>query len=86
MAEEDQIIETVDENGNVVKFELFDIVEVDEKEYALLLPADEEDADEVVLMKITKDGEEYLFETIDDDEEFDKVATYVENMEDEDEE
>lgn len=85
MAEEDQIIETVDENGNVVKFELFDIVEVDEKEYALLLPADEEDADEVVLMKITKDGEEYLFETIEDDEEFEKVAEYVENMEDEEE-
>ena len=85
MAEEDQIIETVDENGNVVKFELFDIVEVDEKEYALLLPADDEDADEVVLMKITKDGEEYLFETIEDDEEFEKVAEYVENMEDEEE-
>lgn len=86
MAEEEQIIETVDENGNVVKFELYDIVEVDEKEYALLLPADEEDADEVVLMKITKDGEEYLFETIDDDDEFEKVAEYVENMEDEEEE
>ncbi len=83
MAEEDQIIETVDENGNVVKFELFDIVEVDEKEYALLLPADEEDADEVVLMRITKDGEEYLFETIEDDAEFEKVAEYVENMDDE---
>lgn len=83
MAEEDQIIETVDENGNVVKFELFDIVEVDEKEYALLLPADEEDADEVVLMRISKDGEEYLFETIEDDAEFEKVAEYVENMEDE---
>lgn len=86
MAEEDQIIETVDENGNVVKFELYDIVEVDEKEYALLLPTDEEDADEVVLMKITKDGEEYLFETIDDDDEFEKVAQYVENMEEEEEE
>lgn len=86
MAEEDQIIETVDENGNVVKFELFDIVEVDEKEYALLLPADEEDADEVVLMRISKDGEEYLFETIEDDAEFEKVAEYVENMEDEEEE
>lgn len=86
MAEEDQIIETVDENGNVVKFELYDIVEVDEKEYALLLPADEEDAEEVVLMKITKDGEEYLFETIDDDDEFERVAEYVENMEDEEEE
>jgi uncharacterized protein YrzB (UPF0473 family) len=83
MAEEDQIIETVDENGNVVKFELYDIVEVDEKEYALLLPANEEDADEVVLMRITKDGEEYLFETIEDDAEFDKVAEYVENMDEE---
>ncbi len=85
MADEDQIIETIDENGNVIKFELFDIVEVDEQEYALLLPIEEEEGDEVVLMKLTKDGEEYLFETIDDDEEFEKVAAYVESMEDEDE-
>lgn len=85
MADEDQIIETIDENGNVIKFELFDIVEVDEQEYALLLPVEEEEGGEVVLMKLTKDGEEYLFETIDDDEEFEKVAAYVESMEDEDE-
>ena len=86
MADEDQIIETIDENGNVIRFELFDIVEVDEQEYALLLPVDEEEDDEVVLMRLTKDGDEYLFETIDNDEEFDRVAEYVENMEDEDEE
>lgn len=85
MAEEDQIIETVDENGNTVKFELYDIVEVDEQEYALLLPVDEEDNEEVVLMKLTKDGDDYLFETIDDDEEFNKVADYVENMDEEEE-
>lgn len=85
MADEDQIIETIDENGNLIKFELFDIVEVDEKEYALLLPVDEEEGDEVVLMRLSKDGEDYLFETIDDDAEFEKVATYVENMDDEDE-
>lgn len=85
MADEEQIIETVDENGNVVKFELFDIVEVDEKEYALLLPVEEEEGDEVVLMRLTKDGEEYLFETIEDDDEFEKVAAYVENMDDEEE-
>ncbi len=83
MAEEEQIIETVDENGNVVKFELFDIVEVDEQEYALLLPVEDEESDEVVLMRLTKDGEEYLFETIDDDEEFEKVANYVESMDEE---
>lgn len=87
MADEDQIIETIDENGNVIKFELFDIVEVDEQEYALLLPVDEEEeSSEVVLMRLSKEGDEYLFETIDDDEEFEKVAAYVESMEDEDEE
>ena len=86
MADEDQIIETVDENGKVVRFELFDVVEVDEQEYALLLPVEAEENDELVLMRLTKDGEEYLFETIEDDEEFDKVATYVENMDDEEEE
>ena len=37
-------------------------------------------------MRLSKEGEEYLFETIDDDEEFEKVAAYVESMEDEDEE
>ena len=83
--ENDQLIETVDENGNVITFELFDIVEVDDQEYALLLPTDAQagEEDELVLMRLTKDGEDYLFETIDDDEEFNKVAEYVENLADE---
>lgn len=85
--EEKQLIETVDENGDVVNFELFDIVEFEEKEYALLLPADsEDDNDEVVLMRLTKDGEDYLFEAIEDDEEFNKVSEYIENLADIDEE
>lgn len=87
--EENQLIETVDENGNVITFELYDIVEVDEQEYALLLPAEEEDESdeaELVIMKLTKDGEDYLFETIDNEAEFEKVASYVESLEDEDEE
>lgn len=86
MAEERQLIETVDEFGKVVNFELFDIIEFEEREYALLLPADSNnDMDEVVLMKLSKDGEEYVFEVIEDDEEFNKVAEYIENL-DEDEE
>ena len=76
----------LDENGNIITFELFDIVEVDEREYALLLPTDaqEGDEDELVLMRLTKDGEDYLFETIDDDDEFNRVAEYVENLAEED--
>lgn len=81
--EEKQIIETVDENGEIVNFELFDIVEVEDKEYALLLPADsKEDNDEVILMRLTKDGEDYLFEAIESDEEFDRVSEYIENLAD----
>ena len=81
--EETQIIETIDEEGNVIKFELYDIVEVESREYALLLPVDSEEGEdeEIVLMRLTKDGEDYLFETIDDEEEFDKVAAYVESLE-----
>lgn len=84
--EEKKLIETVDEEGNLVKFELFDIIEYEEKEYALLLPADSaEDYDEVILMRLTKDGEDYIFEAIDDDDEFNKVSEYIENLDVEDE-
>ena len=86
--EERQLIETVDAEGNVIKFELYDIVEVDEQEYALLLPAEvneDEDEEELVLMRLSKDGEDYIFESIDDDAEFDKVAEYVESMDVEEE-
>lgn len=85
----EELIETIDENGNKVTFELLDIVTVDDIEYALLLPTDadeNEDESEVLLMRLKKDGEEYSFEAIDDDEEFNKVASYIEEIEDEIEE
>lgn len=83
--EEKQLIETVDDKGNTVKFELFDIVEYEQKEYALLWPEDRaEDDDEVVLMRLIKEGEDYIFEAIDDDDEFQKVSEYIENLDDED--
>ena len=83
--DEKQLIETVDDQGNVITFELYDIVEVDEQEYALLIPAEpsEGEEEELVLMRLSKDGEDYIFESIDNDEEFDKVAEYVESMDEE---
>ncbi len=89
--EENRIVETVDEDGNVVSFELYDIIELEEQEYALLLPIDDDDDQdseegELVIMRLTQDGEEYIFETIDSDDEFNKVAEYIESMDEEDEE
>ena len=81
--EENKIIETIDEEGNPVKFELYNIIEFEDKDYALLRPLESEDTEEFVLMEIVADGEEYSFETIEDDEEFERVSEYIESLEDE---
>lgn len=82
--ENEELIETVDEEGNKVTFELLDVVTVDDVEYALLLPKDVKDEDgEILVMRLKKDGEEFSFEAIEDDEEFNKVAEYIEELEDE---
>ena len=82
------IIETIDEEGNTIKFQLFDVIEYDEQEYAMLLPLDEEQEDEddpeLVLMRLVSDGEEYSLETIDDEDEFNEVSEYIESLGDED--
>ena len=86
MAENENLIETVDEEGNKVSFELVDIVTVDDVEYALLLPTEKEEDEEegeLLVMRLKKDGEDFSFEAIEDDEEFEKVAEYIEELEDE---
>lgn len=80
---EKRIIETVDENGNEVKFELFDIIVVDNQEYALLTNPEEEDSENIVVMRLIQEGSGYSMETIEDDNEFEKVEAYIESLEDE---
>ena len=53
----DNIVTLNDEFGNEVQFEFLDLVEYDGEEYVVLLPADDEDG-EVVILKV---------EAIDDD-------------------
>lgn len=83
MSEEKRIIETVDENGNEVKFELFDIIVFEGQEYALLTNPDDENDENIVVMKLLKEDDGYSLETIEDDEEFEKVSEYIESIEDE---
>ena len=81
MEEGNKIIETLDENGNVVKFELYDIVDYEDREYALLMPVDSKEDDEIVLMRLINENEEYLFEAIEDEEEFNAVSEYIGTLE-----
>lgn len=63
----DNIILLNDENGNQVKFEFLDFIEYDDKEFVVLLPAEDDEADEngevIILQVITAENpedEEYV--------------------------
>ncbi len=70
--EREDIVELLDEEGNEVKFEYLDTIEVDEEDYVVLLPLDEnsENQDEggVIILKIEKDEKgEDTFVSIEDE-------------------
>ena len=59
--EVDNIIVLNDEDGNEVRFEFLDLVELDDEEYVVLLPVTdegEEDEGEVVILKIEDNDDE----------------------------
>lgn len=73
----DNIIILNDENGEEVKFEFLDLVELDGEEYVVLLPADEDEEEEgeVVILKVedTESEEEESYVSVDDEEVLNKV-------------
>jgi uncharacterized protein YrzB (UPF0473 family) len=55
--EESSILSLTDENGEETQFEYLDCIEYNEKEYLVLLPA-EEDANQIVILEIEPVDEE----------------------------
>ena len=91
MSEENQIIKTTGENGEEVYMKLQEIVTVEDKDYALLsiveddiLPNENDnEEDEIVIMRMHKTDNECTFEMIEDDEEFNMVASAISDDEEE---
>ena len=97
---ETDIIETTDEEGTVHVFEKIQELEIDGQDYALLIykgneyEADSEESEgaedeegydeEVVVMRITQEDGEEVFEAIEDEAEFERVVAFIENLEDDD--
>ena len=77
---ESEIYTLTDENGEENQFELIGTTELDGSTYMAMPPVNEEPA-EYVILRLTKDenGEEIL-ETIEDDDEFDRVADVFDDM------
>ncbi len=75
----DNIIILNDENGNEVKFEFLDLVDLDNEQYVVLLPVleeGEEDDGEVVILKIEdtdEESEEESYVSVDNEETLMKV-------------
>ena len=97
MAEEYDYIELTMEDGTTLNCEIFDTFAFEDKHYALLTPVeddenddDEEEKDEedtyyFIMRCEVRDDEMELFE-VEDDEEFERVAAYVQSLEDEEDE
>ncbi len=75
--EENNIITLTGENDEQFDFEIADSFELDGNKYIALLPPenpDEEEEDEVLIMRIeSEDDEETVLTQIEDDEELDKA-------------
>ena len=76
--EEVNIFTLTDEEGKESDYELIAECTLDGKEYYALVPADEESDEYIVLRLEEEDGETFLT-TIDDDDEFERVADYFDN-------
>ena len=70
---------TDEESGEEKEFLLLASEKVDGQLYYALTPNDEE-SNEYVILKVFEDGEDILFETITDDDEFEKMEDIFNDM------
>ena len=83
--EELQYVEVLWEDGSIIKCEIYDVIDFENKTYALLIPLGEDDEEtEVIVMEYVEDDEDNAhFQTIDDEDEFNRVCNYVKSLEEE---
>lgn len=69
----DNTVVLTDEDGNDVEFEFLDVVQVDGKDYVILLPVEEMENGEVVIFRIEGTDEEESYVGLEDEAEAEKV-------------
>ena len=75
----DNVVILNDEDGNEVRFEFLDLVELEDEEYVVLLPVaeeGEEEEGEVVILKVEdvdEESDEESYVSVDDDETLNRV-------------
>ncbi len=86
---EPDLISLTDDDGKEYQFEILDQIEYNDEHYLALMPKYDDpkemlDSDgELVVLKVIVEGDEELFEEIEDDEEYEDVAgIFIDRLQD----
>jgi uncharacterized protein YrzB (UPF0473 family) len=71
---QENIINLIDENGVESAFEIILTLEAEGKEYAILVPVEEEEADEALIFRIDQDEDGEILVPLEDDKEYEIVV------------
>jgi uncharacterized protein YrzB (UPF0473 family) len=71
---QENIINLIDENGVESAFEIILTLEAEGKEYAILVPVEEDEADEALIFRIDQDEEGEILVPLEDDAEYEIVV------------
>ena len=86
--QEEAMITLEGEDGHSYSCQILDIFEFEQQEYALLLKMgdqkaeaqEEDDEGSLVIMRLIQRDDQSIFQTIESDDEFEKVVAYVEEL------
>lgn len=81
---QDNIVNLIDQDGNEIQFEIILTLEAEGKEYAILMPLEDNEAEEALIFRIDTDEEGDILTPLENDEEYETVvAVYNTLMEEE---
>lgn len=81
----DGTIVMADEEGNEISFTFLDLLDYEGESYVLLLPAQEELANEVVILRVTEEGGEEFYEAVEDLETIEAVFSIFQRAQEQEE-
>ncbi len=81
---QENIVNLIDQDGNEIQFEIILTLEAQGKEYAILMPLDDNEAEEALIFRIDSDEEGDILTPLENDDEYETVvAVYNTLMEEE---
>ncbi|GAA0865196.1 Uncharacterized protein conserved in bacteria [uncultured Clostridium sp.] len=81
---QENIVNLIDQDGNEIQFEIILTLEAEGKEYAILMPLDDNEAEEALIFRIDSDEEGDILTPLENDDEYETVvAVYNTLMEEE---